>query len=98
MFGLKLKSLPQQQLTLVKPKYRGGMRVVSVRPDSPAAQNGIVHGDILVGLHVWETINEDNVTYIMEHPQLRVFSPLKFYILRGRETLYGHLQLAFRDE
>ena len=27
------------------------------------------------------------------HPELGKFAPLKFYILRGSETLYGHLKL-----
>jgi hypothetical protein len=60
---------------------------------STAAQNGVRTGDVLVGLHVWETISYDNVNYVLDHPQLGTFNPLKFYILRGDETLYGHVQV-----
>jgi len=28
---------------------------------------------------------------VLDHPQLRKFNPVKFYVLRGRETLFGHL-------
>lgn len=98
LFGIKLQKLHQREVGLVSPRYRGGMRVVSVRPNSSAAQNGISVGDILVGLHIWETVNFDNLTYVMDHPQLKVFSPLKFYILRGDETLYGHLQVASKQK
>jgi serine protease Do len=72
--------------------YRGGMRVTAVRPGSPAAQNGICRGDILVGLHIWETVTPDNISYVLNHPQFRNFNPLKFYVLRGKETLYGYLK------
>jgi len=28
---------------------------------------------------------------VLEHPQLSRFSPVKFFILRNRDTLFGHL-------
>lgn len=94
LFGLKLKPLQTNERTVVGPRYRGGMRVAEVRPNSPAAQNGIQPGDVLVGLHIWETVSFENVTYVAEHPQLKTFAPLKFYVLRGEETLWGHLPIA----
>lgn len=94
ILGLQLDSTSDSERSRVAPRYRGGMKVVDVRPNSPAAENGIRKGDILVGLHVWETINRDNVDYVVAHPQLVSFNPLKFYILRGTETLYGFLQIA----
>lgn len=94
LFGVKMSPLPDGERNLVAPKYRGGMRVTSVRPNSSAALNGIQQGDVLVGLHIWETVNFENVSYVVEHPQLRSFAPLKFYVLRGDETLWGHLPLT----
>jgi serine protease Do len=77
-------------------RYRGGLLVREVRPDSPAARQGIRRGDILVGMHIWETVALDNVTYILNRPDLGSLEPLKFYILRENEpqTLYGFLQLT----
>jgi serine protease Do len=77
-------------------RYRGGLLVEDVRADSPAAKQGIRRGDILVGMHIWETVSLDNVTYILNRPDLANLQPLKFYILRENEpqTLYGFLQLA----
>ena len=94
VFGIRLNPLPSSERSLVGPRYRGGMRVDTVKPNSPAALNGIKDGDILVGLHIWETVNFENVNYVVEHPQLSSFAPLKFYVLRGDETLWGHLPLA----
>jgi serine protease Do len=88
--GLRIEKLKDTS-GLQHSHYRGGMLVAAVRPNSPAAQNGIRRGDILVGLHIWETVNADNVSYVLNHPQFSSFSPLKFYVLRGKETLYGYL-------
>lgn len=96
VLGLKLSKLPSDNGTLDGQSYRGGMLVSDVRPGSPAAQNGIRSGDVLVGLHVWETVSQENVDYVLKHPQLRTISPLKFYILREKETLYGHFSVASR--
>jgi serine protease Do len=93
-FGIQLDTLDVKDRPLVGPRYRGGMRVTGVRPNSPAARNGIKKDDILVGLHIWETVNIENVDYVIGHPQLRSFSPLKFYVLRGDETLWGHLPVT----
>jgi serine protease Do len=96
VIGLKLAKMPNANGAFDGQSYRGGMLVSEVRSGSPAAQNGIRTGDVLVGLHVWETVNQENVDYVLKHPQIRTFSPLKFYILREKETLYGHFQLANR--
>lgn len=93
-FGIQLDTLASKDRSLVGPRYRGGMRVTGVRANSPAALNGIQQGDILVGLHIWETVSIENVDYVIAHPQLRSFAPLKFYVLRGEETLWGHLPVA----
>lgn len=94
MLGLRLAELSNRAMSLSGTRYRGGIRVEAVRPGSVAQQNGIRRGDILVGLHVWETVSEDNVAYVLDHPKLDNFLPLKFYLVRGRDTLFGHLDLG----
>ncbi|MBN1912477.1 MAG: trypsin-like peptidase domain-containing protein [Pirellulales bacterium] len=78
--------------------YRGGLEVTSVRPESPAAEQGIRRGDVLVGMHVWETVSIENVNYILKRPDLGRSGPVRFYILRGNETLYGDFSLSMRDK
>lgn len=73
--------------------YRGGMKVLAVRQQSPAELNGIREGDILVGLHIWETVSDENVEFVLHNPQLSSIGPLKFYIVRNGETLFGHFRL-----
>ena len=51
-------------------------------------------GDVLVGMHIWETVSLENVAYILKRPDFASLSPVKFFILRGDETLYGYLPVA----
>ncbi|HVX10040.1 MAG TPA: trypsin-like peptidase domain-containing protein [Pirellulales bacterium] len=77
-------------------RYHGGLLIEEVRPDSPAAKQGIRRGDVLVGMHIWETVSLENLTYILNRTDLASLEPLKFLILRENEpqTLYGYLQLT----
>ena len=75
----------------LQPRYHGGLLVQEVRFGSPASDKGIRPGDILVGLHIWETVKPDNVSYILDQIKSDQLETVKFYILRGRDTLFGHL-------
>ena len=83
--------MPAARVQKLQSRYRGGLLVREVRADGPAADQGIHAGDILVGLHVWETVSPDNVTYVLDKAREDNLGPIKFYVLRGRETLFGHL-------
>ncbi len=93
VLGMQLAPIASDEFRELNSRYRGGMRITSVRPDSPAAVQGIRAGDVLVGMHVWETVSRENVRYVLSHSDFERFQPVKFYILRGQETLYGHLQI-----
>jgi serine protease Do len=95
IFGLELKPIPADEFRKThQTRYRGGLSVAAVRANSPAAVKGIVPGDVLVGMHIWETATLENMAYILNRPDLASLSPLKFYILRGDETFFGDLQIA----
>ena len=89
--GLRLEAMPASKVQRLQSRYRGGLLVSAVREGGPASEQGIREGDILVGLHVWETIMPDNISYILEKAEEEHLNPIKFYVLRGRETLFGHL-------
>jgi len=95
VIGVDLKTIaPGEFHKGRKTQYRGGLSVTAVRPGSPAAEQGIVPGDILVGMHLWETVSPENLSYILKRPDFNTLSPVKFYILRGDETLFGYLPVA----
>ena len=70
VLGIKLAKIPDSQKHLLSPRYEGGMLIEDVRPHSPAAMNGMRRGDILVGLHIWETVNLSNVSYVLSNSKL----------------------------
>jgi len=95
MLGVELKPIPDEAFRRqYQTRYRGGLAVTSLRAGGPAAEQGIRTGDVLVGMHVWETVSLENVAYILKRPDLPRFNPVKFFILRGNETLYGFLPVA----
>ncbi len=89
--GLKVEPMAAAKVQRLQSRYRGGLLVTSVRSGGPAGDQGIREGDILVGLHVWETISPDNIVYVLDKAREDNLGQLKFYVLRGRETLFGHL-------
>jgi serine protease Do len=89
--GLRLQVMSGGKVQKLQSRYRGGLLVTEVREGGPAHEQGIRDGDVLVGLHVWETIALDNITYILDKAESEHLNPIKFYVLRGRETLFGHI-------
>ncbi|MEN0111775.1 MAG: S1C family serine protease, partial [Planctomycetota bacterium] len=75
-------------------QYRGGMRVVDVRRDGPAAAKGIRSGDVLVGMHIWETASDEDLRYIVNNRSIAEMDAVKFFVLRGEETLWGKMRVA----
>jgi serine protease Do len=96
LLGLKLAPMEDTDFKALNTRYRGGLKVLEVRKNGPAYLQGIRSGDVLVGVHVWETISLENMAYILDREDLAKTEPVIFYIVRGSDTLYGHLRLAER--
>ena len=95
LLGVELKPIPADRFhKKYRTRYRGGLDITAVRSGSPAANQGLRRGDVLVGMHIWETVSLKNVDYVVNHPDLANISPVKFYILRAGDTLYGYLPVA----
>lgn len=92
--GLQLQTIESSEFTKVYGnQYRGGLKVVRVRLGSPASEQGIEPGDVLIGLHKWETVSMENVMFVLTHADRNSFSPLKFLIIRNKSVLYGNMNL-----
>jgi serine protease Do len=89
--GLTLSTVSSEQVSRLNRQLHGGLVVIDVNPDSPAGKAGIQRGDVLVGLHQWETVSIDNVLFVLNHPDLASFSPIRFFILRNGQLNRGWL-------
>jgi serine protease Do len=92
MIGVEVKQEVPTVVTQLNEKYAGGLRIEKVRAGSPAKNQGIQVGDILVGLHEWETVSLDDMQYIVNQP-IVLQQPIQFYILRSRQAFFGSIRL-----
>ncbi|MFO1093144.1 MAG: PDZ domain-containing protein [Planctomycetaceae bacterium] len=90
--GLRVSQLKSDAQQLRGQPYHGGLLIEAVRPDGPANKAGLRVGDALVGLHVWETVSPEDLHYVLNHPEAVESRPVKFYVLRNGEVLYGHVE------
>ncbi|TWT87876.1 trypsin-like peptidase domain-containing protein [Stieleria varia] len=98
MVGVRVKpvsSIAMQRLNArMRTPYRGGLYITAVRPGSTAAEQGIQVGDVLLGIHGWQTASLNDLAGILEHPEIQSGPKAKFFIVRREQTLFGHLQFA----
>ena len=80
--GLKVVPASKDSVVRVDPQLRGGLLVSDVAFAGPAAKAGLQKGDIIIGFHLWEAINLDNVLFVLNHKELASFNPVKTYFLR----------------
>jgi len=93
MLGLDLEPVADPKvLALFKPNFHGGLKVTKADPERAGAQNGIRAGDILVGLHHWETLTVDNVLFVLDHGDLASFSPLRYVVVRDGQIRQGTIR------
>jgi serine protease Do len=78
-------------LANVNKQLHGGLEVTAINQTGLAAKSGLRKGDVLVGLHNWETVSVENVNFVLNHPDLANFHPVTFFILRGGQIRRGQL-------
>ncbi|MGC6444334.1 MAG: trypsin-like peptidase domain-containing protein [Rubripirellula sp.] len=98
VIGIRTQNVPEANMRRLnyrmKTKYLGGLYISDVRPGSPAAKQGIMSGDVLLGIHGWQTTSLTDLAGILEHPDMQNGPRTKFYLVRREQTLFGHMNLA----
>ncbi|HZZ79357.1 MAG TPA: trypsin-like peptidase domain-containing protein [Gemmataceae bacterium] len=89
--GVQLATVRSDAVSRANRQLHGGLEVTSISSTGPAARAGLRKGDILVGLHSWETVSVDNVTYVLNHRDLASFNPVPFFILRDGQIQRGQV-------
>lgn len=93
ILGVRLVPINAAERRQLAGRYRGGMKVTKVRAGGPAAQKGIRSGDYLVGLHIWETLDNNDMAYCLADRQIRRHNPMTYYVVRSGKTIFGQLAL-----
>jgi serine protease Do len=96
LIGLRLEVADASKVRAIDASYKGGLKVVSVKPNSPASNAQIKPGDVLVGLLDWQTPNWDDLAYIFNSNELKESASPKFHIMRGRELFWGNFDIGTR--
>jgi serine protease Do len=98
VIGIQAKHVTESTMrrlnSRMRTNYRGGLYITAVRPGSAADQNGVTPGDVLLGIHGWQTSSMKDLAGILEHPDIRRGPRAKFYLVRREQTLFGHMELA----
>jgi serine protease Do len=88
--GVRAVAVGPQTVAAIDPQLRGGLYLQDVAAGGAASKAGLAKGDVLIGLHLWESLSAENVTFVLNHKDLATFSPVKAYFVRGgklREAL-----------
>lgn len=92
--GVRLRETYIHGLDPIHADYKHGLKVESVRKNSPAHRQGIKPGDIIVAMDGWKTETLDNVTFVLQQSEIQSGKTFEFFIFRGRESLRGQLRVA----
>ena len=96
LLGISVTPVGPNVLERLSSKYSRGLKIESIRPGSPADEEGIKPGDILVAVHTWRTETTDNLNYILKRPEVNGGDFFRFFILRGDDPLWGQIRVASR--
>ena len=92
VLGIRIQ--PAEDLAESAEQFRGGLRVKDLDPRGVASQAGVARGDILVGIHIWETASVENLQYILTQSDFEGAEEVPFYVLRKGETLAGSFRVS----
>jgi len=80
--GIKISVLPASSIPGAYKDYKGGLRVVNVRDDSPADQAGVKFGDIIFGIMDWQVPSMASLEWVLSNSQFLKSREAKYYIIR----------------
>ena len=95
--GIKVIDVDPSEMKGMHKNYTRGLRVTGVRPASPAEDEGILAGDIIVAMHGWKTETTENLAFVLSEDLVRSRGDFMFYILRDKEPFWGQMRIAERD-
>lgn len=80
--GIKATPVGASVVQGIDKQLRGGLWLTEVTATGVAGKAGLQKGDILLGMHQWETLSLDNVTYVLNRHDLTTFNPIRVIFVR----------------
>jgi serine protease Do len=80
--GIKATPVGATVVQGIDKQLRGGLWLTEVSASGLAGKAGLKAGDILLGLHQWETLSLDNVSYVLNRADLATFNPVRVIFVR----------------
>ncbi len=85
--GLRLVPVPSSAVSGTGHEYTGGLKVTEVRSGSPFDGQGIITGDIIVGVMDWQTPKLRSIAWVLSNRGFELVQSAKFYLIRNRQPL-----------
>ncbi len=80
--GIKATPVGASVVQGIDKQLRGGLWLTEVAATGVAGKAGLQKGDVLLGMHQWETLSMDNVTYVLNRHDLATFNPVRVIFVR----------------
>ncbi len=85
--GIRLSAVSASFVAGVGEDYKGGLRIMEVRPGSPAQRANLLQGDIIVGVMEWQTPKMESLAWILSNSSFRSAGASKYYLVRKRSRM-----------
>ncbi len=88
--GIRLAPVPASAVASIdrfNREFKGGLKILEVRANSPAARSNLNAGDIIVGIMMWQTPDLKSLRWIMENETFQTASSSKFHVVRRNRSI-----------
>lgn len=91
--GIRVTQVPASAVQGIDSSFQGGLKILEVRPNSPASRLDFSAGDIIVGVMRWQTPNLKALGWILSEETFLNASTSKFYLVRRNRSMEVALSL-----
>lgn len=86
VLGIRVVELGNSPFTTMEDSYKGGFRITDIRPGSPAAQQRIQTGDVLVGVQGYKTPSFDDLSWVWTNTNISSQNQVELTVTRGTKS------------
>jgi serine protease Do len=96
--GVRVVPVPASAVAGTGEDYPGGLKITEIRAGSPASKQRLMPGDVIVGIMEWQTVNLDNLQWVLSNPSFQGAPSAKYYVVRKRQQSVQQMMVALSPE